>query len=383
MARNGAVRRMSEERKAAERLLFRGLCAVLGIVGIVWVLPQVWDKLSPFIISIPIAAALQPVIRFFQKNIKLKRSPASLIPVLLLLLISLGLLICLLTVGIGQVSRIVNHSGDLITDSINSVRQALNNLFSGVRATSDPAVEKWLRSATNNMVDHISHWGTEMAESLVTYSINLAASLPYCIIYISFLTIGLYFISKNYEEIRSYLPGGKRRRQDSRTTQLTNSTVKSLFGYLRVQGTFGLIVWIISWIYLGCFGFQYAGLTALFAGVMELVPMIGSGLPYIVISALQFLLGKTAQGFQVLFLTLGLQLIRRVVEPKLMSDSIGITPLQSVIGMFVGMRFGGIVGLIGGPVLMSVLVGAFKGGLFASTMKDCQLISAYLKQRWQ
>jgi len=51
--------------------------------------------------------------------------------------------------------------------------------------------------------------------------------------------------------------------------------------------------------------------------------------------------------------------------------------------MFVGMRFGGIVGLIGGPVLMSVLVGAFKGGLFASTMKDCQLISAYLKQRWQ
>ncbi len=192
MARNGAVRRMSEERKAAERLLFRGLCAALGIVCIVWVLPQVWDKLSPFIISIPIAAALQPVIRFFQKKIKLKRSPASLIPVLLLLLISLGLLIWLLTVGIGQVSRIVNHSGDLITDSINSVRQALNNLFSGVRATSDPAVEKWLRSATNNMVDHISHWGTEMAESLVTYSINLAASLPYCIIYISFMTIGLY-----------------------------------------------------------------------------------------------------------------------------------------------------------------------------------------------
>ena len=56
--------------------------------------------------------------------------------------------------------------------------------------------------------------------------------------------------AKEYEEIRSYLPGGKRRKQDSRTTQLTNSTVKSLFGYLRVQGTFALIVGIVSWIYL-------------------------------------------------------------------------------------------------------------------------------------
>ena len=96
---------------------------------------------------------------------------------------------------------------------------------------------------------------------------------------------------------------------------------------------------------------------------------------------LQFLLGNTAAGFQILFLTLGLQLLRRVLEPKLMSDSIGITPLESLIGMFVGMRFGGIIGLIGGPVLMSVLVGAFKGGLFASTARDFHLISVWFKNR--
>ena len=193
--------------------------------------------------------------------------------------------------------------------------------------------------------------------------------------------MSLYSRATHSNEIRSYLPGGKRRKQDSRTTQLTNSTLKSLFGYLRVQGTFGLIVWIVSWIYLACFGYKYAGVTALFCGVMELVPMIGSGVPYIVMSILQFLLGNTAAGLQLLFLTLGLQLLRRVLEPKLMSDSIGISPLQSLIGMFVGLRFGGIIGLIGGPVLMSVLVGAFKGGLFASTIRDCHVIPAYLKNR--
>ena len=372
---------MSEERKAAERLVLRLLGVVLAFAVLRWVLPEIWDKLSPFIIAVPLAAALQPVIRFLQKRIKMKRSPAALIPVLLLLFIFLGLLIWLFTFGIGQVTRIVNHSGDMVTESINTVRQALNNLLATIGETTDPGVEQWIRNAMSTAVERLSQWGTGAAERLVTFSISLAASMPYCIIYISFLTIGLYFIAKNYDEIRSYLPGGKRRKQDSRTTQLTNSTLKSLFGYLRVQGTFGLIVWIVSWIYLACFGYKYAGVTALFCGVMELVPMIGSGVPYIVMSILQFLLGNTAAGLQLLFLTLGLQLLRRVLEPKLMSDSIGISPLQSLVGMFVGMRYGGIIGLIGGPVLMSVLVGAFKGGLFASTIRDCHLISSYMKNR--
>ena len=372
---------MSEERKAAERLALRllGLTAVFAVLR--WVLPEVWDKLSPFIIAIPVAAALQPVIRFLQKKMKMKRSPAALIPVLLLLVIFLGLLIWLFTFGIGQVTRIASNSGNLLSETINSVRQAMGNLVTSIGASTSPGVEQWIRNAITDATERLSQWGTDIAEQLVNFSINLAAAMPYSVIYISFLTIGLYFISKDYDNIRSYLPGGKRRRQDSKTTQLTNSTLKSLFGYLRVQGTFGLIVWIVSWIYLTVFGFSYAGIIALSCGVMELVPMIGSGVPYIVMAIVQFLLGNTRLGILLLVLTLGLQLLRRILEPKLMSDRIGITPLESLIGMFVGLRYGGIVGLIGGPVLMSVLVGAFKGGLFATTNRDCHIISVWLKNR--
>ena len=100
---------MSEERKAAERLLLRllGLAAAFAVVR--WVLPELWDKLSPFIIAVPIAAALQPVIRFLQKRIKLKRSPASLIPVLLLLFLFLGLIIWLLVFAIEQAPKVINR----------------------------------------------------------------------------------------------------------------------------------------------------------------------------------------------------------------------------------------------------------------------------------
>ena len=376
---------MSEERKAAERLLLRLLGVAAAFAAVRWILPEVWDKLSPFIIAVPVAAALQPVIRFLQKRIRLRRSPAALIPVLLLLFLFLGLLIWLLIFAIEQAPKVINNSGDMVTETINTIRQAFSNLLTQVRETTDPGVAAWIEDAMKSLLAKITEWGTGVAGNAAKYvvdtTVGLTTAMPYSIIYISFLTIGLYFIAKNYDEIRSYLPGGKRRKQDSRTTQLTNSTLRSLFGYLRVQGTFGLMVWIISWIYLTCFGFSYAGITALFCGVMELVPMIGSGVPYIVMSIVQFLLGNARAGILLLVLTLVLQLLRRVLKPKLMSDSIGITPLESLIGMFVGMRFGGIIGLIGGPVLMSVLVGAFKGGLFASTARDFHLISAWMKNR--
>jgi predicted PurR-regulated permease PerM len=114
---------------------------------------------------------------------------------------------------------------------------------------------------------------------------------------------------------------------------------------------------------------------------MEMVPMIGSGGPYIVMALLQFMQGKTRLGILLLVLTLGLQLLRRVLEPKLMANRIGISPLQSLIGMFVGMQIGGIIGLIGGPVMMSVLVGAYKSGIFSSTDRDIKVVSAWLRNR--
>lgn len=372
---------MTEERKAAERTGLRLAGLLLLTAAVIWVLPEVWDKLSPFIISIPLAAAIQPVIRFMQKKLKMKRSPASLIPVILLLVIALCLLVWLFTVGIGQVSRIVNHSGDLVTDTINSIREALSNLIAHIGETTSAGVADWLRSAVRNATERVSEWGTDVAEQLVNLSINLAASMPYVLIYISFLTIGLYFISKNYDDIRSWLPGGARHDPSSRATQLTNSTVKSVFGYLQVQGTFGVMVWVVSWIYLSIIGFPYPGITALCCGIMELVPMIGSGVPYIVIAIMQFLLKRTRFGILLLVLTLSLQLLRRILEPKIMSDRIGITPLQSLIGMFVGLRFGGIIGLIGGPVLMSVLVGAFRSGLFTHAVSDAKTITGWFRKR--
>ncbi len=372
---------LSEDRKAGERLLVKCVLILVGIAA-AWVLvPEIWDKLSPFILSIPMAAMLQPLILFFEKKLKLKRSIASIFLVVLTVAVGISVLGFFLSFAIQQMTDLANNSGDIIKAIVTGIRNLTNSILESAVNVS-PDSEKWVLEAMNNMTRQITELGPVAAQAALTWLVSLAASTPYMVIYISFLAMALYFISRDYETIRSYLPGGKRHRQDSKSTQLTNSAVKSLIGYLRVQGIFAVMVLVISWIYLSCFGYQYAAVVSMGAAIMEMIPMVGSGLLYIVLSIGYFIGGEISIGWQILALTLFLQLIRRLLEPKLMSNSMSISPLESLIGMFVGLQAGGIVGLIGGPVAMAVLVGAVRGKIFESMRQDARTVAAYFKRRW-
>ena len=363
---------MSEERKAAERLALKGLGAVILIGLLFWAVPQIWE----------LAAALQPVIRFAEKKLKIKRGISALICVLLLLTIVIGAISWGVSIVLEQAPQVVGQSGSMITEAVKTMQQAAKNLVDNSSDNFSPQIQNLLRNTMDDALTRISSWATQVVADMVSFAVGLITSLPYGVIYISFLAMALYFITIHYGDIRSYLPGGKRRRQDSNTTQLTNSALKSLMGYLKVQGTFAIMVFVVSLIALRCFNFRYYAALAILAGLMEMIPMVGSGLLYILMSVVFFLTGNTVWGIQVLALTGVLQLLRRILEPKLMSDSIGISPLQSLIGMFVGMRIGGIVGLIGGPVAMAVLVGAVRGDVFKNVNEDLYLIVQWFKRRW-
>lgn len=371
---------LSNERRAAERLSFKLLAAIVIFLVASWLVPLAWDKLSPFIIAIPIAAMLQPVIRFFYKRMKISRAVTSLILVVLLLIISFLFMRWLIDLLIETANQVLRQPREnIFSTAADAISQAIENLKVMIAWEKlGPNVQKQLETSVSSLTGNIMDIGTDIA----TKFIDRITGLPYFVIYISFLAMGLFFISRDYDDIRSYLPGGRRRRQDSSTTKLTNSAVRSLIGYLRVQCTFSIMVLIVSLVFLNAFHFDYASAIAVLAGFLELIPMIGSGLLYILMGIVFLLTGSTSAGIQVLLLTGFLQLTRRLLEPKLMSNSIGITPLESLIGMFAGMRFGGILGLVSGPVLMSIIVGAFHGPGYASLKSDIRCIRLYFHKRW-
>lgn len=375
---------MTEERKALERLVCRGVITVLTVVGVWLLAPLCWNYLSPFIIAVPVAAMLSPLTHVLERRMKIPRAPAVLIPVLLLCSVLVALIYWFASFGINQMMNVLNNSSSIINDLVTSIRAGFDSVLRLLDADAlSPDMVQWLRTSMNSLLSGLTQQLSGLAKSGVGITVNMATGIPYALIYANFLIMGIYFVTKDYDNIRSMLPGGRRHDPNSSATKLTNSAVVGLVGYLRMQTTYGLLSLITGTIYFECFGFKYSFLIALVAATFEFLPLFGNGTLYIPWSIIAFILGDTRTGTLVIVLYAVFITMRRITEPKLLSNSIGVSPFASLVGMFVGLKAGGILGLIGGPVVMSVLSGVWQGHYLDPTIRDCKLIIDYLKRRWQ
>lgn len=375
---------MREERKALERLaaFLAGLIVLLLVIR--FLVPVVWQYFSPFIVALAIAAVLQRPIRLLEKKVHLKHSAAVMVPVLLTVLVLLAVFAWFLSYGITQMIALLNNAGPLISDGMSRLRAAISSMLQTMESYTDHDVA-WIQQTSNNAIS----WLTEQTTGLVSWALgqvgSLASGIPFSLVYANFLFLGLYFVSKEYDRIRAHLPGGKKEhpsRSASAANVVTDSAVSGLIGFLRVQLIYAVEVMIVSEIFWQALGYQYAAVAAIAAGILEFIPLFGCGVLYIVWAVIALLVGDVASALQALGLYLGLLLIRRLTEPKIMSQSMGLSPLLSLVGMFAGMQLGGIFGLIGGPVVMTVIVVIVRGGYLSFIPRDIRTLSEWLRRRW-
>ncbi|GAF22694.1 membrane protein [Bacillus sp. JCM 19047] len=85
------------------------------------------------------------------------------------------------------------------------------------------------------------------------------------------------------------------------------------------------------------------------------------------------ILGNTAQGIQLIVLALVLLIIRRIIEPKVLGDSIGLNALPTVLSMYFGFVFFNVIGLILGPFVYIAIRSAKEAGLFQLTAEKAPI----------
>ena len=56
-------------------------------------------------------------------------------------------------------------------------------------------------------------------------------------------------------------------------------------------------------------------------------------------------------------------IIKQFIEPKIVSKNIGIHPIYTLISMYTGFKFFGIVGLLAGPIILIILKNIFSNDI--------------------
>lgn len=134
--------------------------------------------------------------------------------------------------------------------------------------------------------------------------------------------------------------------------------VDTTFGsFLRVQLLFGLIAGLATWIVLRIVGIDFAATTAVVAGILTTIPLLGPILGIIPPVFVAFLTDPTRALIVFLILLAMQQVLFNIVGPKLLGNALKLHPIIVLLSFIVGFKiFGPLGAVFAVPVLGIVVV---------------------------
>lgn len=313
----------------------------------------------PFLIAFVISLLLEPAIKFIMKKSKLTRKTSSIIIFIIAFTIILGGLVWGITTLISEATNLMQGINDYFDKAYIQIQNIMNSFnFDKIKLSSE--VQNIFQNSTSDFLTTISNWLKNALNSLMSF----ITSIPTIAIYFVVTILSLYFIctDKIYilDQMEHHLPEKWVKKIGIHLREI----IKMLGSFLKAECILIFISFIISLIGLYIFKFiklnvEYPLLIALAIGFVDALPILGSGtvmVPWGIISALN---GDLKLGMAIILLWIIMSVVRQFIEPRIVSKQIGIHPIFTLIAMYTGFKFMGVIGMIIGPIILIIFKDIF------------------------
>lgn len=313
----------------------------------------------PFLIAFILSLLLEPCIRFIMRKTKLRRKTSSIIVFLIAIIIIVGLVVWMGATLVSEASNLLTSLNEYFEKGYALVQDFISKIdFSRLHIPDD--IMNAIQSSAMEFLGMLSEW----AKNALTGAINFLTSIPTIGVYLVVTLLSLYFmcVDKVYmiDQLEHHMPETWVKRIGVHLKDL----VKSLGGYLKAEVTLVFISFVITLI--GLYIFHFAGLNvpypllmAFIIGFVDLLPIFGSGtvmIPWAILSACT---GDFTLAIAILVLWAVISIVRQLLEPRIVSGNIGIHPIFTLIAMYTGFKFIGVLGMIIGPIILIILKNIF------------------------
>ena len=328
----------------------------------------------PFLIAVIVSLLVEPLIKKIVKKTKLTRKVSAIIVLLTIFSILIGLITC-------GIVTLITESTDLLQKLnlyIENIYAKVNEIISNIN-TKEFEIPKeftdFLIVTFNNGVERISRYATDV----LTKVLQSLTKIPMIGIYTAITILSTYFIctDKFYiiDQLEHHLP----RTWVKKFTIHFKAITRTLGNYLKAEFILIFITFIISVVSLCLlnilkFNISYPLLIALLIAFVDALPILGAGsvlVPWAVISASN---GNINLSICLIIIYIILLITRQIVEPKIVSNKIGIHPIFTLFAMYTGFKIIGITGLFIGPIILIVFKNIY------GTMIDNGLVKSLLNR---
>lgn len=332
---------------------------------------------APFIIAFMVALFLQNPIRVISKKTKIKRSIVGAVSVFLILsVIVTGIVL----VGYRLVSEF-KGLGSYIVEKLHNlpdlIRAAESWIISHLAFLPD-SIENSLADTVSGFVDNVLIYieqgeiadGMELNAdsfdlSIITTPlgglISTAKHIPAVLTAALISIIACFFVTCDYDSLTNLV-----KNNISEEHEATIIKVKKLFGdiigkmvksYATIifvtfcEVTIGLNILKLIGVYNGGYIIAISVGTAL----LDILPVFGTGTVLVPWAVINLFNGNIGLGIGLLVLYGLITVIRQILEPRLVAMNVGLPPIVTLAGMYLGLQLFGFIGLFALPITFVML----------------------------
>lgn len=366
---------MNQSKKKYVKVLLNLTIAVIIALLVIFFLPRLLVFFAPFVTGYVIALIASPIVKFFEEKMKIKRKAGTAVVVVAVIAL---VILCVYLIGTKLVQEIIGLS------------MALPDMWNGMEADLKQIGQNMdiffnrlpvdIQNAMASVMEQMDSFTADLMSSISTPTINAVGSfakqLPNMLIAVIMCLLSAYFFvaEKDYLHhfVRTYTPKSILKRWDL----LKRSLKRAVGGYFKAQLKIEVFVYVLLLVGLSILGIDYAILIAFGIAVLDFLPFFGAGAVMLPWALVKFLSADYTMTIGLLIIWGLGQLLRQIIQPKIVGDSIGVAPIPTLFLLFIGFKVGGVIGMIVAVPIGIILQNMYQEGLFDTTINSVRILVA-------
>lgn len=338
------------------------------IAAFVLFMHYAFSIVAPFIFAFLIAAILQKPLKFITG--KIKKAPTGVVSALLSVFVFAIILGLVAVVG----ARLVILVKDYLLyftercSTVGEFFEVLKSTFLELELSHmlPQEANNAVLSAIDSLNEYIANGDfvetvTSNISSIITPVTSVISKVPNLLIGFIVSVIATCFMTATFDDIKEFFL--RQFSQDGqekiiRAKRIVISSVGKMFkayASIILITTAEIIIGLSILKMLKAYDGSHIFLISLLIAIIDIVPVLGTGTVVLPWSLYSFVTGNIGMGIGLLVMYAMITVIRQVIEPKLVAGQVGISPVVTIMAMFIGVKIFGAIGIFLLPFIVIII----------------------------
>ncbi len=364
---------MNKDFRQYLKIIINLVIAAGAFLIIVLFVPKVILFFVPFLVGWIIASIANPLVSFLEKKLRIRRKAMSVFVIVLAISAVGGALYLLVSELVKQGIAMLNDLPE-IWKNFEQDLEGLSDKWNVFYKRLPVDLQTTLSDLYSNLSTYIGDIVNKLGSPAVNAVGNFVKSIPGAVISIIMCLISSYYFVAEREEIYRYFRVHMPLSIQQKWQIGFRAMKHSVGGYFVAQFRIELWIYMLLAAGLMILRVKYAFLLALLIAFLDLLPVFGTGTILVPWAAFQLFAGNYQMAIGLLIIWGVGQLVRQLIQPKFIGDTIGVKPLPTLFLLYIGYRFFGVIGMIIAVPVGMIVMNLDGAGVFDTTKNSLRLL---------